>query len=74
VRYHKFAPRWKSPDIFLILSRKQTFGVDFSKAFGTFSCNTLIGELRKCGLDGWTVRWLENWLNGRTERVVISGT
>jgi len=27
----------------------------------------------KCGLDEWTVRWTENWLNGRTQRVVISG-
>jgi len=28
----------------------------------------------KCGLDEWSVRWIENWLNGRTQRVVISGT
>jgi len=26
-----------------------------------------------CGLDEWSVRWTENWLNGRTQRVVISG-
>ncbi|GAB0210371.1 mitochondrial enolase superfamily member 1 [Grus japonensis] len=25
-----------------------------------------------CGLDEWTVRWIENWLNGRAQRVVIS--
>ncbi|PKU31187.1 rna-directed dna polymerase from mobile element jockey-like [Limosa lapponica baueri] len=31
------------------------------------------GKLRKCGLDEWTVRWTENWLNGRAQRVVISG-
>ncbi|GAB0183018.1 mitochondrial enolase superfamily member 1 [Grus japonensis] len=30
-------------------------------------------KLRKCGLDEWTVRWIENWLNGRAQRVVISG-
>ncbi|GAB0208703.1 mitochondrial enolase superfamily member 1 [Grus japonensis] len=30
------------------------------------------GKLRKCGLDEWTVRWVENWLNGRAQRVVIS--
>jgi len=29
---------------------------DFSKAFDTISHNILIGELRKCGLDEWSVR------------------
>jgi len=33
----------------------------------------LLGKLRKCGLDEWPVRWIENWLKGRTQRVVISG-
>ncbi|KAJ7412138.1 hypothetical protein BTVI_47265 [Pitangus sulphuratus] len=28
---------------------------------------------RKCGLDEWTVGWIENWLNGRSQRVVVSG-
>ena len=26
-----------------------------------------------CGLDEWSVKWIESWLNGRTQRVVISG-
>jgi len=47
--------------------------LDFSKAFDTVSHNILIGKLRKCGLDEWSVRWIENWLNGRAQRVVISG-
>jgi len=47
--------------------------LDFSNAFVTVSHNILLGKLRKCGLDEWTVRWIENWLNGRTQRVVISG-
>ncbi|GAB0186537.1 mitochondrial enolase superfamily member 1 [Grus japonensis] len=46
--------------------------LDFSKAFDTMSHNILISKLRKCGLDEWTVRWVENWLNGRAQRVVIS--
>ena len=42
----------------------------FSKAFDTVSHNTLLEKLRKHGLDEWSVRWIENWLNGRTQRVV----
>jgi len=48
--------------------------LDFSKPFYTVSHNILLGKLRKCGLDEWLVRWIENWLNGRTQRVVVSGT
>jgi len=47
--------------------------LDFSKAFDTVSHNILLGKLRKCGLDEGSVRWIENWLNGRAQRVVISG-
>ncbi|GAB0205195.1 mitochondrial enolase superfamily member 1 [Grus japonensis] len=47
--------------------------LDLTKAFDTVSHNILIGKLRKCGLDEKTVKWVENWLNGRAQRVVISG-
>ncbi|GAB0176502.1 mitochondrial enolase superfamily member 1 [Grus japonensis] len=46
--------------------------LDFSKAFDIVFHNILVSKLRKCGLDEWTVRWVENWLNGRVRRVVIS--
>ncbi|TRZ08618.1 hypothetical protein HGM15179_018489 [Zosterops borbonicus] len=52
----------------------------FSKAFDTVSENMLLGKLRKCGLDEWTVRWIENWLNSRSWSLflqfqnVITGT
>jgi len=48
--------------------------LNYSKAFDTVSCNILIGKQRKCGLDEWTVRWIENWLNGRAQRVFVSST
>jgi len=32
--------------------------LDFSEAFNTVS-HILIGKLRKCGLDEWSVRWIE---------------
>ncbi|GAB0182391.1 mitochondrial enolase superfamily member 1 [Grus japonensis] len=47
--------------------------LNFGKAFDTVSHNILLSKLRKCGLDEWTVRWTENWLNGRAQRIVISG-
>ncbi|PKU34531.1 rna-directed dna polymerase from mobile element jockey-like [Limosa lapponica baueri] len=47
--------------------------LDFSKAFDTVSHSILMHKLTKCGLGEWTVRWTENWLNGRAQRVVISG-
>jgi len=46
--------------------------LDFSKAFDNVSHNILIGKLRKRGLDEWSMRLTENWLNGRAQRVVIS--
>ncbi|PKU36909.1 rna-directed dna polymerase from mobile element jockey- hypothetical protein [Limosa lapponica baueri] len=48
--------------------------LDFSKAFDTVSHSILIGELRKYGLDEWTVRWIENWLKDRAQKVMIRGT
>ncbi|PKU39996.1 rna-directed dna polymerase from mobile element jockey- hypothetical protein [Limosa lapponica baueri] len=48
--------------------------LDFSKAFDTASHSILIAKLRKFGLEEWTVRWIENWLKDRAQRVVISGT
>jgi len=48
--------------------------LDCSKAFDTVSHNILLRKLRKCGLNERTVRWIENRLNGRAQRVAISGT
>jgi len=45
--------------------------LDFSKALDTVSHNILLSKLRKCGPDEWSVRWIKNWLNGRTQRAVI---
>jgi len=51
----------------------QVVYLDFSKAFDTVSHDILLRKLRQCGLDEWSVKWIENWLNGRTQSVVISG-
>jgi len=46
--------------------------LDFSKALDTVSCNILVGKLRKCGLDEWSVRWIQNWMNGRTQSAELA--
>lgn len=28
---------------------------------------------RKCGTDDWTVRWIENWITDKIQRMIISG-
>ena len=46
--------------------------LDFNKAFDTVSHNIFVMKLRKCGIDDWMVRWINNWLTGRARRDVIS--
>lgn len=46
---------------------------NFSKVFNAVSHRIHIEKLRKCSLDEWTVEWIENMLEKRVYRVVISG-
>ena len=48
--------------------------LDFSKAFDSISHNILVMKLKKCGIDVWKVRYIENWLTGRSQRVVTSAS
>ncbi|KAK4827572.1 hypothetical protein QYF61_019196 [Mycteria americana] len=47
--------------------------LDFSKAFDTVSHSILLENLAAHGLDGRTLRWVENWLDGQAQRVVVNG-
>jgi len=47
--------------------------LDFSNTFDTVPHNILLRKLAAHGLDGCTLRWIKNWLNGQAQRVVVSG-
>ncbi|PKU39982.1 rna-directed dna polymerase from mobile element jockey- hypothetical protein [Limosa lapponica baueri] len=47
--------------------------LDFSKAFDTVSHSILLEKLAAHGLDGRTVHWVKNSLEGWAQRVVVNG-
>ncbi|CAM5077298.1 unnamed protein product, partial [Eretmochelys imbricata] len=48
--------------------------LDFSKDFDTVSYSILASKLKKYGLDEWTIRWIESWLDCQAQRIVINGS
>ncbi|CAM4389536.1 unnamed protein product [Caretta caretta] len=48
--------------------------LDFSKTFDTVSHSILASKLNNCGLDEWTIRRIETWLDRQAQQVVINGS
>ncbi|XP_074998798.1 TBC1 domain family member 7 isoform X1 [Calonectris borealis] len=47
--------------------------LDFSKAFDSISHSILLEKLAAHGLDGCTLCWVKDWLDGWAQRVVVNG-
>ena len=47
--------------------------LDFAKAFDKVPKKRLLEKLRAHGVRGGVLRWIQNWLSGRRQRVVLNG-
>ena len=44
-----------------------------SNVINAVSHSLLLAKLARYRLDGWSARWVGNWLTGHTQRVMING-
>lgn len=51
-----------------------TIYMDFMKAFDTVPHRRLLGKLYSYGVRGKVLKWMESFLTGRRQRVMVNGT
>ena len=60
--------------VMALVNKGQLMSSTCSCAFDTVLYHSLISKLERDGFEGWTICWIRNWLDGRSQRAVVNGS